>query len=296
MSYRVLHLDSGREMRGGQWQVLRLLDGLRRHGVESTLLSPSESPLFRNARDSGHDVQPLGLWAVRQLSRHADIVHAHDARSHSLAAFMRASPLLVSRRVAFPLHSRWKYRQAERYAAVSQFVKGVLIEGGVPEDKISVVYDGVPLPGAAGTGDRLLALASADLLKGEALARQAAQIAGVPLYLTRALEFDLPQAGLFLYLTSSEGLGSAILMAMAAGVPVIASNIGGIPEIIRHGENGWLVDNEPEKVATAIRDVLGDPALAQRLAACARQTVVERFTVEHMVVETIRVYGQVVAC
>jgi len=297
---RILHLDSGREMRGGQWQALHLLEGLRRENVDCTLLSPRGAPLWDKARALQFDVRPLGLWAVHRLSRQADLVHAHDARTHTLAAALAGSPLVVSRRVAFPIRSRWKYGHASRYAAVSQFVKGVLFEGGVPEAKISVVYDGVPVGEPAvhaeTLGETVVAPASGDPLKGTALALEATRRAGVDLLLSRDLEADLADAGLFLYLTQSEGLGSAILMAMAVGVPVIASNVGGIPEIVRHQENGWLTENEPEPIAAAIRELLSDRPKARSLAARARQTVAERFSLDQMIHNTIHLYRQVLSC
>ena len=297
---RILHLDSGHEMRGGQWQVLRLIEGLRRESIDCTLLSPRSSALWDKARALHLDVQPLGPWAVHRLSRQADLVHAHDARAHTLAAVLAPPlnrvPLVVSRRVAFPIRSRWKYRHATHYATVSQFVKGILMEGGVPEDKISVVYDGVPLAEPTAGGETVVAPASADPRKGTALALEATRRAGVDLLLSRDLESDLADASLFLYLTHSEGLGSAILMAMAAGVPVVASNVGGIPEIVRHRENGWLAENEPEAIAAAIRELLSDRPLARSLAARARQTVAEKFSLDQMIHSTIHLYRQVLSC
>ncbi len=293
---RILQLDSGREMRGGQWQVLRLMAGLRREGVESTLLARRGSPLGEKAAAQGLDVRPLGVCAVYRLSRRADLVHAHDARTHTLAAALADAPLVVSRRVAFPIGSPWKYRRAARYAAVSQFVKGMLMKGGVPAEKISVVYDGVPVGGPGAGGDAVVAPASDDPLKGTALALEATRRAGVDLLLSRDLEGDLAEAGLFLYLTRSEGLGSAILMAMAAGVPVIASNVGGIPEIVRHGENGWLAENEAEPIAAAIRGLLADRELARSLAARGRETVAAKFSLDQMIHNTMDVYRQVLSC
>ncbi|MGD0361842.1 MAG: glycosyltransferase family 4 protein [Bryobacteraceae bacterium] len=293
---RILHLDCGREMRGGQWQVLRLLEGLRAENIDCTLLSPRGSPLSDRARGLRLDVRPLGLWRLQRLSRRADLVHAHDARAHTLATVLAGAPLVVSRRVAFPIRSRWKYRHASRYAAVSQFVKGIMMQGGVPQDRISVIYDGVPLGEPVAGGEMVIAPASGDPRKGTALALEATRRAGVDLLLSRDLETDLAEAGLFLYLTHSEGLGSAILMAMAAGVPVIASNVGGIPEIVRHRENGWLAENEPEPIAAAVRELLADRALARSLAARARQTVAEKFSLDQMIHNTIHTYRQVLAC
>jgi len=293
---RVLHLDTGREMRGGQWQALQLIEGLREKKFDGVLLSPEGTPLLAKAREVGLDARPLGMWTVARLARQADLVHAHDARAHTLAAVLARAPLVVSRRVAFPIRSRWKYGRAARYAAVSEFVKRVLIEGDVPQEKIAVIYDGVALREPTGGGDSVVALASADPLKGTDLAREAARLAGVPLDVTDDLVSGLARARLFLYLTRSEGLGSAVLMAMAAGVPVIASSTGGLPEMIRHRENGWLTENDPEAVAAAIRTLLDDPALRRRLAACARETVAQRFTLDIMIRKTMDLYREALAC
>jgi hypothetical protein len=199
-------------------------------------------------------------------------------------------PLVVSRRVAFPVRARWKYRRAARYSAVSEFVKAVLIEGGVSPERIDVVYDGVPLLSPA-RGQEVLSLS----VKGTALTQQAAQLAGVTLTLSSNLEDDLPRGALFLYATESEGLGSGVLMAMSAGVPVIASRIGGLQEVICDGENGILVRNDVHEFADAIRRLTGDPAAASRMGDAARRTVMEKFTVERMVRRTMEVYSQVLS-
>jgi hypothetical protein len=119
---RVLHLDAGKEMRGGQWQALRLIEGLAREGVESTLLAQPGASLFETARKSGWRVEPIGLARTLMLARSHDLLHAHDSRGHTYGTFVAGRPLIVSRRVAFPVRSRWKYRRATRFIAVSEFV------------------------------------------------------------------------------------------------------------------------------------------------------------------------------
>jgi glycosyltransferase involved in cell wall biosynthesis len=303
---RILHLDSGREMRGGQWQVLRLIEGLEAAGVESTLLARPGAPLFEAARKRGWHVEGLGLTRALMLAPRHDLMHAHDARGHTLGAIAHGASLVVSRRVAFAngarhgpaqLASQWKYGRAAMYIAVSEYVKSVLIERGVPEQRISVVYDGVPLLDRAGqVGDlpHVVAPANAgDPRKGALLAVKAAQLAGVNLQFSSDLERDLRHASLLVYVTHSEGLGSAVLLAMSAGVPVVASRVGGLSEVIRHGENGLLVDNHPEDIAAAIRQVLDNPVLARSIGSAARKTIIERFTVDHMVRRTIEVYRRV---
>ncbi|MGD0497326.1 MAG: glycosyltransferase family 4 protein [Bryobacteraceae bacterium] len=301
---RVLHLDAGKDMRGGQWQALRLVTGLREEGVECTLLARAGSPLFEAARRAGCRVAPLSWGRVATLARRHDLVHAHDAHSHTLAALAGGAPLVVARRVAFgpggaglwPALSRWKYSRPARYIAVSEFVKSVLVARGVPAEKIAAVYDGVPLlevAGGAETGGVLAPANAGDPRKGAPLAVEAARQAGVELKLSSDLERDLPGAAAFVYITHSEGLGSGALLAMSAGVPVVASRVGGLPEVIRHGENGLLVENAPAAIAAALRELLDDPARARHLGQTGRRSVMEHFTVERMVRRTLEVYRQV---
>jgi len=71
---------------------------------------------------------------------------------------------------------------------------------------------------------------------------------------------------------------------------VIASNVGGLPEIVDHGRTGLLTENSPEAIAAAIRRLMADRALAQSMAAQARCTVQQKFSVERMVAGTLAVY------
>ena len=294
---RLLHLDAGLTMRGGQWQALRLLEGLNRMGHAVTLLTPAQSALCREAQRAGIDAGPIDWGLVRTLSRSVDLVHAHDARSHSLAALWARAPLVVSRRVAFAIRrgpaSRWKYSRARRYLAVSDYVRGILEQGGVPGDRISVVPDGVPLFDPAGLGREIVIPESSDPRKGTALALEAARLAGVEVRAAAGLPEGLNGAGVFVYITHSEGLGSGILIAMSAGVPVIASRTGGVPEIVHDGVTGLLTPNDASEIAVRIRRLIEDRELAIRLARQARRMVEQEFSAEHMMKRTLAVYGKV---
>ena len=118
-------------------------------------------------------------------------------------------------------------------------------------------------------------------------------LAHMGLKIVSDLETELTDAAMLVYVTNSEGLGSGALLAMSAGVPVIASNVGGLPEAIRHGENGLLVENDPEAIRGAIRELQEDPERTRRIGDAARHTVMERFTVDLMVRRTMEVYRQV---
>ena len=290
---RILHLDSGSQMRGGQWQVLRLIEGPQAAGAESTLLARERGPLLAAARERGLRAEPLGWLRAAAMARKHDLVHAHDARSHTLGAIVGGAPLVVARRVAFAVGSPWKYGRARHYVAVSEFVKSILISGGVPEDRISVVYDGVPALEREPGQIVLAPAAGGDPQKGTHLASEAARLAGVDLKLSTDLEGDLRRGAIFVYLSHSEGLGSGALLAMSAGAAVIASNVGGLREAIRHGEDGLLVENDVQEIAAALRGLRADPARTRRLGEAARRTVRERFAVDRMVRRTMEVYRQV---
>lgn len=287
---RILHLDTGRGMRGGQWQALRLHQTLVERGCESLLLARPDSPLAAEVRKRNLPCAGLSAARLAVLSRRFDLVHAHDARGHTLAALWSRAPFVVSRRVAFPVRtsflSRWKYRRPAMFLAVSRFVADILTVAGVPASKIAVVYDGVPVPASAASGDAILTPETPDPQKGMALALEAARIAGVRLTPTSDLERDLPGSLGLVYLSKSEGLGSGILLAMAHGVAVIASRTGGIPELIEDGVTGILAENDPHAVAACFARI------DRRIGLAARQSVMDRFTVAHMADATQAAYAE----
>ena len=281
---RTLHVDSGREMRGGQWQALYLVERLS----GATLLARAGSPLFEEASRRKVDVGELSLRALASAAKHADLVHAHDARAHTMAALAGGAPLVVSRRVAFPVKrgflSRQKYARAKLFLAVSRFVAAQLREAGVPESKIRVVYDGVPLPSAVSSrSGRVIALASKPV-----------EIPGVSVDLTCNLWEDLATASVFVYRSDAEGLGSAALAALAAGVPVVASNTGGLPEAVAHGRTGFLVSDGD--FATPVRRLLDDSALAGEMSRASRERAEKEFSVNVMVEKTQQAYREVLGC
>jgi hypothetical protein len=286
---RVLHVDTGREMRGGQWQVLHLLRGAHH---EATLAVRRDSPLEEAARGAG-----LPVTGLRQtvFGAECDLIHAHDARAHTLAA-LSGKPFVVSRRVAFPVKagalSRLKYTRAARYLAVSQFVAGRLVEAGVDESRVSIVYDGVPAMPRSTRSGPIVAPATDDRRKGTALLREAARLGGFEVKFSLDLMSDLAGARLFIYLSEEEGLGSAVLMAMAAGVPVIASCVGGLPEAVADGVTGLTIRNHPAEVGAAVHCLTTDADTPERMSEAAYTRWASMFTVERMIEQTEAAYRE----
>lgn len=92
----------------------------------------------------------------------------------------------------------------------------------------------------------------------------------------------------------SEGLGLALLEAMALGKPAVATEIGGIPEVIKHGVNGILVPAGNDKyLAEGIIKVLSDKNQAKMLGREAQKTVFQKFSSKTMIENTEEVYLEI---
>lgn len=292
-------MDTGAELRGGQHQVLLLLNTLQAAGHSSVLMARMGSPLFFAAAEQGFQVQSADVKYLWLHSKHADIVHAHDARAHTIAAIAARGKFVVSRRVAFPvkrsLMSTWKYQRPSRFLAVSQFVAGELEAAGIRREKIDVVYDAVNTGNAVQAdlweaSHPVVALASDDPMKGKDLVKAAAARAQLEVVFSDDLTRDLGRASLFVYITRSEGLGSAVLLALRMGVPVIASRVGGVAEILADGISGLFVENDERVIAAAMRRVLDEPGLAQTLIAAGKERILDCFTPQHLLRGTIDSY------
>jgi glycosyltransferase involved in cell wall biosynthesis len=89
----------------------------------------------------------------------------------------------------------------------------------------------------------------------------------------------------------AEGFSNAILESMAAGLPMVATDVGGNREAIVEGETGFLVPpRDPETLADRILRLLGDRTLARRMGRAGRQRIETTFSLERMVSETERFY------
>lgn len=112
------------------------------------------------------------------------------------------------------------------------------------------------------------------------------RVADVPAFLA-ALD-------IFVFPSHQEALPLALLEAMGAGLPIVATRVGGIPEAIQDGVSGLLVEpHRPAQIAAAVRRLLADSALARRLAAAARVRATERYSEAEMVRCTLDLYDAV---
>ncbi|MCZ2808845.1 MAG: glycosyltransferase family 4 protein, partial [Candidatus Bathyarchaeota archaeon] len=110
----------------------------------------------------------------------------------------------------------------------------------------------------------------------------------LPVYYDAADYFVIPSA-------SGEGLPLVLLEAMACGLPVIATTVGGTPEIIKHMKNGVLVPpRNPEAMAETISKILSEERLGPTIGEEARRIVENRFTWEKNLHQLQEIYKKVI--
>jgi glycosyltransferase involved in cell wall biosynthesis len=126
---------------------------------------------------------------------------------------------------------------------------------------------------APGEREELSALARTLMLEGRVSAPGVARGASLDRYLAQAEVFCLP--------SYYEGLPMAVLEAMAAGLPVVVSRVGSIPDVVRDGLDGYLFEpGDVPVLAERLSRLLRDPERARAMGAAARARVAERFSLE----------------
>lgn len=100
----------------------------------------------------------------------------------------------------------------------------------------------------------------------------------------------LQEADMFLLPSNYEGMPMTIIEAMGTGLPVVASRVGGVPDMITDRVSGMLTSTEPEEVARAVLELVEDPALRKTLGEKAKQES-KRFSAGYMAAEYCKVYS-----
>lgn len=364
----VYHLDDGRELRGGERQLLYLVKELERLGHDNTVVCRHGSPLHAAAARKNFKTltlpyflewDPVSALLLRRAlkalppSGAPPILHSHTG--HTAAVSWLASAGLdcvrvAHRRVDFvpgAFTAQYKYSRAHSVIAISDAVKDILLKAGVPEEKIAVVNSTIDLdetpwkPGeleayreaaraglAAELGIPKDAFWAGSLIAlvphkdPENLVRSAAAVlkeapdthyllAGEgPLgervaHLARMLQVQdrfhligqrkdpykvLAALDLFVLASCEEGMGSVLIEAMNAALPIVATTAGGITDVVEDGVNGLTVPpRDHEALAGAQLRLIRDPALRARLAAEAHRRR-EDFSSPRMAALTLKCY------
>ncbi|BAD41697.1 glycosyltransferase family 4 protein [Symbiobacterium thermophilum] len=106
----------------------------------------------------------------------------------------------------------------------------------------------------------------------------------------------LADAQIFVLTSNWEGFPITILEAMRAGLPVIASDVGGVREAVLHGRTGYLVARgDVDALQRYLTTLLTDPQLREKLGNEARKTYEQRFTLDRMLDQTRRIYELIIS-
>ncbi|MCK4793645.1 MAG: glycosyltransferase family 4 protein, partial [Desulfobacteraceae bacterium] len=97
---------------------------------------------------------------------------------------------------------------------------------------------------------------------------------------------------LFILPSLWEGMPKTLLEAMACGCPVLGTDIDGIREVIKHGENGILCNTNSKSIREAIISIMEDKALRHPLAKNARRTIEEEFSLSKLIEKELELYAQ----
>jgi len=357
---RVLYADLDREWRGGQSQALLTLRGLMQAGYRVDLVAAEQSPLGQRAAAIGIEVHlsprfALRAWAAKSMHRLAakeKFVVTHLNEPHALTAawlagLHRRMPLLLSRRIGFPLQKNWvskaRFRAVERFVANSENVAKSLIDSGIPAERISIVNEGVDIPALPdaemrararkrwGIGESKFLFGCVSvlvpekgqrhviealslvrrkypharlLLAGDGACRKELESLAVRLEQRDAVLFpgfvrnvDEVYAALdaFVFPSEFEGLGTALQTAMAAALPCISTARGALSEVVNDQRTALVVEPNAQEFAEAMLLLMDASELRTRLGQAARKEVIERFSADRMVANTIHVYEDVLS-
>jgi glycosyltransferase involved in cell wall biosynthesis len=157
----IVHVETGRHLYGGGQQVLWLLDGLNRRGIQNLLVCAEGSALADAADDAGIEVQSLDCRGDLDLrfahrlralleARKPDLVHCHSRRGADTlggrAARRAGIPAVVSRRVdnrEAGWLARWRFRPYRKVIAISETIAGVLQDAGIDGKRLQVIRSAV---------------------------------------------------------------------------------------------------------------------------------------------------------
>jgi glycosyltransferase involved in cell wall biosynthesis len=277
----------------------------------------------------------------------AHLNEPHALTAAWLAGLHRRVPLLLSRRIGFPLQknriSQARFRAVERFVANSEDVAGSLVKAGIAGERISIVNEGVSIPELLNAEVRSRArmrwgIGDAEFLFGcvgvfvpekgqrhviealsvvrkkypqarlllagdgacradlESLNRRLGQGDAV-LFPGFVNEIEEVYAALdaFVFPSEFEGLGTALQTAMAMALPSISTARGALAEVVKDQRTALVVEPNAQEFAEAMLLLMDAPALRARLGAAAREEIIERFSAERMVANTIHVYEDVLS-
>lgn len=255
------------------------------HGTDITIVGkdPSFKPVVEHSIDASDGVTSVSDWLRRETCSSFDISHDIEVIPNFIDTerFKRQTKDHFKRAIApdgekLMVHVS-NFRKVKRATDVVEVFSRLHSAGIWPEDH--------PKHGQPGGVKLLMVGDGPDRMAAETLAREAGVWADVRFIgKQEPVEEILSISDLFLMPSGSETFGLAALEAMACGVPVVSSDIGGLPELNIDGETGFLRPlADVDGMTEASRQILTNPELHDRMAHAARERAVSEFRLDQIV-------------
>jgi len=358
-SIKVLHLSSEPTWRGGEQQIIYLVEESRKLGVEAVIGCRIDSEVEKYCHEEGLPFISLPFKSAYDLktalrilkvagSHQFDLIQVHTSKSHTMAVIAGLlglkTPVILTRRVDFPVKNNWfskfkyNYSKIVKIICISETIKRITAPDIKDASKLTTIHSGVdmerfkPFHGSTWLRDHYNIPADIKIIGNtsaisdqkdyftfvdvaERVLKQNSQthffIVGEGPERTTVEEYVsakglggkitftgfrknireiLPSLNIFLFTSKTEGLGTSILDAMAAKVPIVATAAGGVFEMVTHEKTGLMYPvKDTEALANGVLRILKDDDLATRLVDHASETALH-FTKEKTAKRTVELY------
>lgn len=295
--------------------AFRVAEKLREHGYDVKLMYVPHIPI-KNIKNPSFAL--FGVIKALLDREKYDVVHAWNVPSAFIMKFIRAKKKILSVHGVYSdqvgvLHSKTTsaainvgeskvLKWADKLTTDSKLVQQTYKE----KYGLNFVYLAAPLDTTKFTGiketprkeNQVVYVGRDSFEKGTDILRKIeSKINGKVIYCTNVAWKEAMQtvreSSLMVVPSRMESLPQVIKEAFYLKTPVVATSVGGIPEIIAHNVNGILVSpNEPEKLITAINDILANKELRDKLVENAHDYIIRNFTWEVLLPKYIEIYEQ----
>lgn len=358
---KILHVSSEKGWRGGEAQVMLLIDVLAKKGIECSLLCREHSDLhkfcvkneilhYTAAFRNSFDLETA--FFIKKVVKEGkyDILHLHAPKAHTLSVMAGILglkvPMVLTKRTAFKIKRnfftlfKYNYSSIKKIIAISEKIADQLREIIKENNKIEKIYSGINLENYAHEPSEILGR-ELHLLPNTKVIGIVAALSPEKDHLTfikmaevlfkmnpdfrfviigkgkleKSLKEDvaerdmqdviyftghrsdiyriLPELDVLLLTSLEEGLGSVILDAFASKVPVVATNTGGIPELVLSGKTGMLAPvGDYIAIAECVNKIMGDQILREEIIKNA-WNFAQDFSKENMGLKAIALYKSV---
>lgn len=359
---KVLHLSSESTWRGGEQQIIYLVEETRKLGVDAVIgckrgsvveeyCQTNDIPFhaldFKSAYDFSTAREIIKICNEGQF----DLIQTHTSKSHTISVIAGLIgldiPQIMTRRVDFPVKDNWfskfkyNYSKIARIICISETIRKITEPDIRDKSKLVTIHSGTDMKkfepfrasnwlrqeygltedvvvigntsAISDQKDYPTFIETAELIMrreydvrffiiGDGPQREEIQELVRKKGLEDKIIFTgfrkniteiLPSLDLFLFTSQTEGLGTSVLDAMAAGVPIVATNAGGVSEMVENKKNGMLCTvKDSECLSRSALRILDTPEFGQELVANGYETV-KKFSKEKTAKSTLELYKEI---